>query len=309
MMLIIGIVLVAGALAAGSFAVLAAPVSRLPKARRQSGTPSDGLVAAVGDGLTALIDRSLRARGWLPFSAVEVELAGLSTTPAALATTVLLAAFTVVIVVTVLSNIVVGLLVALLVPVVVKVVLSHRTSQRRAMFADQLEQTLQILSSGLRAGHSMPHAIDATSREADEPMGPELVRIVNENRLGRDLVEAMKQTAVRMDNDDFAWVADAVAIQRDTGGNLSAIIDRVAETIRIRSEIRAQVHALSAEGRISALVLMALPLVVAGMYTLLNPSYMSLLVTERIGLILLSGCAVLYVISVFWLRAIVKVEL
>jgi tight adherence protein B len=192
---------------------------------------------------------------------------------------------------------------------VVKVVLSRRTRQRRAAFSDQLEQTLQIISSGLRAGHSIPHALDATSREADAPMGPELARIVNENRLGRDLIEAMRQTAVRMDNEDFAWVSDAVSIQRDTGGNLSTIIDRVAETIRIRSEIRAQVHALSAEGRISALVLMTLPLIVAGMYTLLNPSYMSLLVNRSIGQFLLAGCAVLYVVAFFWLRALVKVEI
>lgn len=308
-MLVFGIVLVAGALAAGSFAVLAPPVPRLAKERRRpEAATEESVVTAVGDALTSLTDRTMRSRGWLPFTAVELELAGMSTTPAAVVTSVLLVAVALFGVVTVLSSALFGLLVAVLVPVVVKVVLTRKTGIRRKAFENQLEQTLQIFSSGLRAGHSLPHALDATSRDAGEPMGPELTRIVNENRLGRDLVEAMKQTAVRMDSEDFAWVADAVAIQRDTGGNLAEIIDRVAETIRTRNEIRAQVHALSAEGRISALVLMALPVFVAVLYTILNPSYMSLLVTESIGRILLAGSAVLYVIAAFWLRALVNVK-
>ena len=115
------------------------------------------------------------------------------------------------------------------------------------------------MASSLRAGHSLLRAMDAVSQEADAPTSEEFARLVNETRVGRDLAEALDEIAERTASEDFAWVAQAIAIHREVGGNLAEVLDAVGHTIRERNAIRRQVKALSAEGKLSAIVLMSLP--------------------------------------------------
>lgn len=309
-MLALGLFVTAMALSCGVFALLAAPVARLPIDRRTVGDESEGsLLAQVSDGLTEVVDRVLRRRGWVPFSAQEIELAGLTVSQSSLVLTVASLSVTALVLgLIVFQSLFFGVVLACFLPLGTKAVLRVRASRRRAAFAAQLDASLQMLSSALRAGHSFPRAMDAVSREAAPPMGEVLARIVNENRLGRDLVDGMRKTSERLQSEDFGWVADAVSIQRDTGGNLSEILDRVGATIRERNEIRAQIHALSAEGRISAIILMALPVTVGAAYTLMNPTYMAPLFFSTAGRLLLGVSAVLYVVAALWLRALVNVK-
>jgi tight adherence protein B len=308
--LVLGVLCVALAVGAMSYGLLASPVPRVPVERRSIGRVTEPtLLQAVSDRLVATADVVLKKRGWVPFGPDELELAGLRMSSASLVVTIALVGVSGVLVGAVLTgSILVGLLIGALVPVGAKVHLSRRAAKRRALFADQLDATLQMLASALRAGHSLPKAFDATAKDSAPPMSEELSRVVNEHRLGRDLVQAMEHTGERMDSEEFVWVSQAVAIQRDTGGNLNEVLDQVGATIRERNVIQSQVHALSAEGRMSAYILIALPLVVGGLFGVMNPAYMAPLVTTPIGWILLAGCAVMLSLGGIWLRKIADIK-
>ena len=199
-----------------------------------------------------------------------------------------------------------ALVLLLLVPFGARFALRFLASRRRAKFAEQLDETLQLLAGGLRAGHSLLRAIDAVAGEAEAPTTEEFSRIINETRLGRDLGEALDDGARRMRSEDFSWVAQAIAIHREVGGNLADVLDQVGQTIRERSQIRGQVKALSAEGKISALVLMLLPLVISGALMVMSPGYMDPMVQTPLGLAMLGVAALLLTAGGLWLRKVVQ---
>jgi tight adherence protein B len=194
------------------------------------------------------------------------------------------------------------------VPLGVVVVLRTRTRGRRAAFADQLEDTLRLMSSSMRAGHSVPRALEAVSSEAGAPTAEEFVRVLNEVRVGRDLVLALDEVSERMGSEDFAWVAQAVAVHREVGGNLAEVLDRVGVTIRDRAHLRRQARALSAEGRISAIVLLAMPVVIGGGLQVTSPEYMGRLTGSSTGVAMLAVAGLLLVVGAVWVRQVVTVR-
>jgi tight adherence protein B len=120
--------------------------------------------------------------------------------------------------------------------------------------------------------------------------------------------DALETVARRMDSVDFAWVVMAIKIQREVGGNLAEVLSNVAATMRERERLRRQVEVLSAEGRLSAVILGALPVVFALYLALTRPEYLSYLVTTSLGILMLVGGVVLLIAGAFWLRKVVKVE-
>ena len=197
------------------------------------------------------------------------------------------------------------LVVAVLIP---PGVLGFLSSQRKRQFESMLPDTLQLLSGTLRAGYSMMQGVEAVSQEVAEPMGRELRRVVTEARLGRPLEESLDAVAERMDSRDFAWAVMAIRIQREVGGNLSELLMTVAETMTQRERLRRDVRALTAEGRISAYILAALPpLLGIAMYTI-NPDYMQTLFDETIGKGMLAGGLLLMVFGFMWMQSIVKID-
>ena len=190
-------------------------------------------------------------------------------------------------------------------PAVVNVLATRRTKA----FLGQLPDMLQLLSSTLKAGYSFMQGIEAVSHEVEEPMGGELRRIVTEAQLGRPVEQAMDACAVRMDSPDFAWCVMAVRIQREVGGNLSELLMTVAETMTEREKLRRDVASLTAEGKMSALVLAALPILLGfGMY-LLNPSYISILFTATMGKTLLGTAVVAATIGFAWMKKLISIEI
>ncbi len=187
-----------------------------------------------------------------------------------------------------------------------RLILRVLSTRRRATFAEQLDETLQLLAGGLRAGHSLLRAIDAAAGESEAPTSEEFSRIINETRLGRDLGGALDDAALRMRSEDFSWVAQAIAIHREVGGNLADVLDQVGHTIRERNQIRGQVRALSAEGKISALVLMVLPFALGGVLTVLSPGYMNPLVEHPLGLAMIGVSLLLLSAGGLWLRKVVS---
>jgi tight adherence protein B len=184
-----------------------------------------------------------------------------------------------------------------------------RIRRRRARFAEDLPDALQLISSSLRAGFSMAAAIEAASRHAREPMAGELSRALTLARLGSPLEDGLDDVARRMASQDFAWVVLAVRIQSEVGGNLAEIIDTTVETLRDRIHLAGQVRALSAEGRLSAYILVALPFAIGGWVAWRSPEYAQLLWTTPIGLVLLGGAALLMVVGGLWIRAVIRVEM
>lgn len=309
MALWIGLVLFGTALALGAIAALS------PGLAVRQGASGSAALRALGQRAADVTDKAMKQRGWSILSVDRLELAGMKIRPGTYAVgvvlvTALLALLGIVLALS-LGNPIIWLLVAAIVvaiPLLANLNLAQRTAKRQAKFADQLDDTLQLIASGLRAGHSLARAIDAVSREAESPTSEEFARIINENRLGMDLGEAIGRTATRMKSDDLAWTAQAVDIHREVGGNLSELLDHVAETIRERNNIRRQVATLSAEGRMSANVLMALPFVIALVLLVISPGYLSMFVTTIIGAILLVISAILFIVGAIWLRAITRIK-
>lgn len=173
----------------------------------------------------------------------------------------------------------------------------------------RVDGTLQLLASALRAGHSLQRAFDTTSRDSMSPTAEEFGRILNENRIGRDLVESMHTTADRMQSEDFHWVAEGVSVQRETGGNLNEVLDRVGSTIRERNALKREVRTLSAEGRASAVVLMVLPVVIGIGQFAINPRTAAPLYTTSTGHMALGVSVLLYAVGGLWMRAITNVKI
>jgi tight adherence protein B len=181
------------------------------------------------------------------------------------------------------------------------------TARQRA-FADQLDDSLQLMASGLRAGHSLPQALAAVAREAEKPTSEEFTRIINETRVGRDMSRALADAAERMKSEDFEWVTQAIGINREVGGNLADVLDGVSKTIRERNQIRRQVKALSAEGKLSAYVLMGLPIGISAFLLVTNPSYMLKFTESLIGYVLIVVSIVMLIIGGLWMRKTVQIK-
>jgi len=200
---------------------------------------------------------------------------------------------------------VVGVIAALL-PVAV---VSYMASRRRKAFMAQLPDTLQLLSGTLRAGYSLMQGVEAVAQEVAEPMGLELRRVVTEARLGRPLEESLENTAERMNSPDFAWAVMAIRIQREVGGNLAELLLTVAETMTARERLRRDVAALTAEGRMSAIVLGALPVLLGLAMFVINPEYIGVLFKDGLGIAMLIMSIVSMLIGFFWMKKIITIEI
>ncbi len=203
----------------------------------------------------------------------------------------------------------VGLILGMLVALIPIATVSYMANRRRKKFLALLPDTLQLLSGTLRAGYSLMQGVEAISQEVDDPMGQELRRVVTESRLGRPLEESLEGVAERMDSPDFSWTVMAIRIQREVGGNLSELLLTVADTMTQRERLRRDVAALTAEGRISALVLACLPIGLGIMMYVINPVYMSKLFNDTLGNIML-GLAILgMVVGFLWMKKIINIEI
>ncbi|NGN84838.1 type II secretion system protein F [Arthrobacter silviterrae] len=279
----------------------------LPVERRRpaDATSESGLSRMTGSA-AGIISAALQRLGWSRALAAGLERAGLKLAPAEFLILVFSGMLTVLLFGYLLSGIGLGLLLALLVPLGAKLLLGLKESKRRTAFANQLDDTLQLLSGGLRAGHSLLRAIDAVSHEAESPTNEEFARIVNETRLGRDLNEALEQSAERMHSDDFGWAAQAIGIHREVGGDLASVLDQVGHTIRERNQIRRQVAGLSAEGKMSAYILFAIPFAVIGILTLTSPSYIAKFIQSPIGFAMIGASIVMLTIGGLWMKKVVS---
>lgn len=256
------------------------------------------------------VESTMEKVGWRGFTDEQLAQAGIKIgTSSMTAVTVLIAMSAFMLTQVILQNLFLAFIAALLMPFLVRKFVSIKTERRKSKFDEQMAEAMTLLSSALKSGMNVPTSMANTASEMEAPMGEELARIVNESRLGRDMVNAMRETAQRMDSEDFLWVTDAVAIQRESGGRLSEILDRVTETIAERNELRLKIQALAAEGKASAVILMSLPIGLGIMFSVMNPGFLTPLFTTFVGWMLVAIAVALYAVGGFWLSRITKVKL
>ncbi len=181
-----------------------------------------------------------------------------------------------------------------------------KAGRRVRAFDDQLPDLLVTLSSSLKAGHSLRHGIQNIVDEGEPPASKEFQRVLAEARLGRPMDEALEDMARRVGSKDFEYVVTAIAIQREVGGSLAGLFDLVSETVRGRQQFRRKIRSLTAMGRMSAYVLIALPFFMAFAITLMNPEYMEPLYNTDTGHLLIAIGLVAMAIGAVILKKIVS---
>ncbi len=199
----------------------------------------------------------------------------------------------------------IGLIVFGLTPIAVLDVMGTRRQRR---FTAQLPDMLQLLASTLRAGYSLLQGVDAVAEQVQDPMGKELRRVLVEARLGRPLETALDDSARRVHSKDYEWAVMAIKIQREVGGNLAELLQTVAETMVARQRLRREIQTLTAEGRISAIVLGILPLAIGAAVYALNPGYLDPLFHRGSGQILLLGSILVAIAGFLWMKKIIDIE-
>jgi tight adherence protein B len=186
--------------------------------------------------------------------------------------------------------------------------LNYRVRGRRQRFERQLPDTLTLLASSLRAGFSFMQGLEAVAQEIADPMRKELQRVFTEVRLGRPVEDALGDAADRMESNDLRWTVMAIRIQREVGGNLAVLLDTVSDTMIKRERVRRELRALTAEGRLSAIVLSLVSPILALAIWLIQPSYLQPLLHDFLGIVGLIFAVVMSIVGWFWLRRIVDIE-
>jgi tight adherence protein B len=192
-------------------------------------------------------------------------------------------------------------------PLVARAVVRSRMDRRRRQFVEQLPDLLQTLVSSLRAGYGLPQSLDVAANQSSEPTRGELQRVLFEVRIGRDPGDALSAAATRMASADFTWVVSAMQINREVGGELAVVLENIAETVRERQRLRRQIRVLTAEGRVSAYILTALPFVLVLALLLTNRDYFEPF-RRSPGPFLIALAVALLTAGWVWIRRLVKAE-
>lgn len=200
---------------------------------------------------------------------------------------------------------VLGLVIGISLP---QFLLRFLAGRRAKAFERVLPQSLILVATTLKSGFGLPQALAAVAQDSPAPVDKEFSRALAETRIGTDIADALERVADRMGSEAMYMAIMAIRIQRDVGGNLAETLETTAHTLRDREILQRQVAALSAEGRVSAQIFVALPICLFFYMMLVNYDYVSLLWTTAIGILMSFGAIVMMIIGVFWMRRVVRIE-
>jgi tight adherence protein B len=186
--------------------------------------------------------------------------------------------------------------------------LRSKKKKRMAKFEKQLPEGLGLIARALRAGHAFTSGMKLASEEFGDPLGPEFEETLDEINFGVSVSEALTNLAKRVDCADVRFFVVSVILQRETGGNLAEIIENLAHLIRQRFKFRGKLRVLTAEGRLSATILLILPFVLFLAFLVLSPEYVAYLISDPIGRFMAGIGAFLMFIGVLMIKRIIKVE-
>jgi tight adherence protein B len=180
--------------------------------------------------------------------------------------------------------------------------------KRKKAFEEQFPEMLDLIAASLESGASVMRALELVVDEADEPTSSEFGRVLTATRMGAELSDALSAMSVRLGSRDVDWTVQAISVQQRTGGRLADILRIVARTMRNRSEVKREVDALTIEGRLSGLILGALPFFITAVMLVVSPDYIKPLFQETVGIIMLSAAGALMLAGFFWMRRVIRVE-
>jgi tight adherence protein B len=186
--------------------------------------------------------------------------------------------------------------------------LVRRGKKRLQKFEQQLPDALDLLARGLKAGHAFPSGLQQVAKEMPDPLGTEFAIVYSEFSHGRDLNGALLGLSKRIDMRDLSFFTTAVLIQRETGGNLTDILEKISVLIRERFQLRNQIKALTAEGRMSGIILVLLPPVLMVALIIINPGYASVLFEHPAGQLMCGAAAFLQLLGMLIIRKIVNIK-
>jgi tight adherence protein B len=188
------------------------------------------------------------------------------------------------------------------------IVLRVKRTRRLAKFEEEFPEALDLISRALKAGHAFATGLKMVADEMPEPIGPEFRKTFDEQNFGLPLKDSLANLTTRIPLLDVRFFSTAVLIQRETGGNLSEILENLGHVVRERFKILRQVRVYTAHGRLTGYVLLGLPVFLAIALAFINPEHMQLLFRERMGHMMLAATAVMQTIGYFWIKQVVKIE-
>ena len=186
--------------------------------------------------------------------------------------------------------------------------LKFKRTKRLRAFEEQFPEALDLIARALKAGHAFATGLKMAADELNEPVGPEFRKTFDEQNFGLPLKDALENLTLRIPILDVRFFATAVLIQRETGGNLSEILENLAHVVRERFKILRQVRVYTAHGRLTGYVLLALPAVLGIALSFINPDHMNMLFRERMGQILLMVAMGMQIAGYIWIKQVVKIE-
>lgn len=187
--------------------------------------------------------------------------------------------------------------------------INRRKQARVDKLNNQLPETLTLVSNSLKAGFGLLQSLDLAARQMEHPIATELARTIHEMNVGSTVEQALLGLSERTDSYDLDLVVTAIIVQRTVGGNLSEILDTVAETMRERERLRGEIKTLTAQQKMTGIVIALLPVAVGGIFMLASPGYMSELFTSSLGKIMLASAALLETVGIIIIRRILTIEL
>ena len=287
----------------GRLQSLSAPVDE-PDAEKAA-----ALVKVSNNGLVPGLDRMMAgtARGsaisrWIEQSGMKASLSGVLIVSLVLA---VLMAIVAAVVTRARLSMPIGAAVGFSLPFLV---LRSKRTRRLRTFEEAFPEALDLISRALKAGHAFATGLKMVADEMAEPIGPEFRKTFDEQNFGLPLKDSLENLTLRVPLLDMKFFATAVLIQRETGGNLSEILENLAHVVRERFKILRQVRVYTAHGRLTGYVLLALPAVLAIALSFINPEHMNMLFRERLGQMMLMGAIVMQFFGFMWIRQVVKIE-
>ena len=288
---------------------LMARLDSLAPVEESSDAPSAALLKASDGGVVPAFDRMMASttRGsaiarWIDQSGMQVSISGVFLM--ALGLGVVMALVATMVTRTPLA-IPAGFAVGFALPFLL---LNMKRTRRLRAYEEAFPEALDLIARALKAGHAFATGLKMVADEMDEPVGPEFRKTFDEQNFGLPLKDALENLTLRVPLLDVRFFATAVLIQRETGGNLSEILENLAHVVRERFKILRQVRVYTAHGRLTGYVLLALPAFLGIALSFINPEHMNLLFRERMGQIMLIVAMVMQFIGYMWIKQVVKIE-
>jgi tight adherence protein B len=288
-------------------------IQALRHAPMEADLEARGLLTRSGSAFPFFRNLAAGDGGWSARTALDLQRAGLTLKVSEyLLIRLLVAVLVAIFVVFVSAASPIGMLIALAVAIVTfwlpTLLLKSLVSRRQNALSSQLVETLQLISNALRSGFAFTQAIELAAKQVEPPMQNELNNFLRDNSLGAPVEDSLKAMVERSGSLDLDMMVTSILVQRTTGGNLSEILDNVSGTIRERFQLKGEMRALTASQRLTGLILSLYPLVLLGLFFVIAPSVMKVLVTEEIGIILLVIALTLQAIGAFTIRRITSLE-